>query len=141
MLGAAARDKLYSGAEAEAALRRYAADNDLAASADADEMALDRLLISALYNKSEQPGAFCHINCWVPRCQLQQTRRGWCPVKPSSYDGTHILSAAPGAAEGTTEHTAEVLGRLLGKLQIWSRVTRKTQHVRRQCHGCHVCTL
>lgn len=57
MLGAAARDKLYSEAEAEAALRRYAAANNLAASADAAEMALDKLLISALYNKSEQPGA------------------------------------------------------------------------------------
>jgi hypothetical protein len=34
------------------------------------------------------------------------------------------------AAEGATEQTAEVLRRLLGKLQIWSRVTRKTQHVR-----------
>ena len=66
VLGAAARDKLYSEAEAEAALRQYAAANDLSASADADEMALDRLLISALYNKSEQPGVHGHAIRSVP---------------------------------------------------------------------------
>jgi len=40
----------------EAALRRYAAACGLAPAADAAEMKLDRLLISSLWNKSEQPG-------------------------------------------------------------------------------------
>lgn len=56
MLGTAPRDKLYSEQEVETALRQYAAGSGLAAAADAAEMALDRLLIGALYNKSEQPG-------------------------------------------------------------------------------------
>lgn len=57
VLGSGApRDKLYTAGEVEAALRSYAAGNGLAASPDAAQMALDRLLIGALYNKSEQPG-------------------------------------------------------------------------------------
>lgn len=51
----APRDKLYTAVEVEAALRQYAAGSGLAASPDAAQMALDRLLIGALYNKSEQP--------------------------------------------------------------------------------------
>lgn len=66
VLGVAGRDKLYSEAEAEGALRQYAVSNGLAATTDASEMALDRLLISALYNKTEQPGAITH-SCWFWR--------------------------------------------------------------------------
>ena len=63
MFGASSgpKDRLHSAEEAEAALRRYAADSGLARAHDAPQLRLDRLLIASLYNKSEQPGG-CHAN-------------------------------------------------------------------------------